>query len=58
MEKRSANGEDFASRISELHEEVKERIQKSSANYKARVDSKRREKNYEVGDLVLTHLRK
>ena len=58
LEKRSEDGEDFADRIRELQEDVKERIQKSNTNYKARVDSKRREKNYEVGDLVLAHLRK
>ena len=58
LEKRSADGEDFAARISELQEEVKARLQKSNASYKARVDSKRREKNYEVGDLVLAHLRR
>ena len=58
LEKRSAYGKDFATRISELQEEVKERLHKSNVNYKARVDSKRREKNYEVGDLVLDYLRK
>ena len=58
MEKRSAYGEYFAARISELHEEFKERLHKSNANYKERVDSKRREKKYEVGDLVLAYLRK
>ena len=58
LEKRSANGEDFAAKISELQEEVKARPQKSNANYKARIDSKRRENNFEIGDLVLAHLRK
>ena len=32
LEKRSADGEDFAARISELQEEVKERLSKSNAN--------------------------
>jgi hypothetical protein len=58
LEKRSANGEDFAVRISELQEEVKERMQKSNAKYKMKVDLKRREKNYELGDLVLAYLKK
>lgn len=58
LEKRSAYGEDFAARIIELWEEVKARLQKSNANYKARIDSKRRENNFEIGDLVLAHLRK
>ncbi len=58
LEKRSVDGEDFAARISELQEEVKEGLQRSNENYKARADSKRRENNYEVGDLVLAHMRK
>lgn len=58
LEKRSADGEDFVARISELQEEVKERLQKSNENYKERADSKRRENNFKVGDLVLFHLRK
>jgi hypothetical protein len=58
VEKRSVDGEYFTARISELQEEVKERLQKSNANYKARDYSKRREKNYEVGDIVLAYIRK
>jgi len=58
LEKRSVDGEDFAARISELQEEVKERLHKSNAKYKMKADLKRREKNYEVGDLVLAYLRK
>ena len=58
LEKRSADGEDFAARISELQEQVMERLQQSNDGYKAREDSRRRAKNYEVGDLVLAYLRK
>ena len=36
---------------------MKARIQQSNTSYKARVDSKRRERNYEVGDLVLAYLK-
>ena len=31
-------------------------LQQSNVGYKAREDSRRREKNYEVGDLVLAYL--
>ena len=58
LEKRTADGEDFAARISELQEEVKERLQKSNTKYKMKADLKRREKNYEVGYLVLDYIRK
>ena len=37
---------------------MKARIQQSNTSYKARVDSKRRERNYEVGDLVLAYLKR
>ena len=58
LEKRSANGEEFATRISELQEQVKARLQQSNTSYKARADSKRRENNYEVGYLVLAYLKR
>ena len=41
-----------------MKEKVKARLQQSNTNYKAREDSKRREKNYEVGDLVLAYLKR
>ena len=41
-----------------LKEEVRERLYKSNAKYKMKADLKRREKNHEVGDLVLAYLRK
>jgi hypothetical protein len=37
---------------------VKERLLKSSQEYKRRADQHRRQLQFEVGDLVLTHLRK
>ena len=58
LEKRSADGEEFATRIRELQEQVKARLQQSNTGYKVREDSRRREKNYEVGDLVLAYLRR
>ena len=58
LEKRSVDGEEFSIRIGELQEQVTTRLQQSNTSYKAREDSKRREKNYEVGDLVLAYLKR
>ena len=58
LEKRSTNGEEFSTRINELQEQVKVRLQQSKTNYKDRAYSKWRENNYEVGDLVLAYLKK
>jgi hypothetical protein len=44
--------------MKELHSQVKERLQNSSQEYKCRVDHHRRQLQFEVGDLVLAHLRK
>jgi hypothetical protein len=42
----------------ELHSRVKDRLQSSSQEYKRRADQHRRQLQFEVGDLVLVHLRK
>jgi hypothetical protein len=42
----------------ELHSQVKERLLNSSQEYKHREDQYRRQLQFEVGDLVLAHLRK
>ena len=56
LEKTSANGEDFAREVSGLHEQVKMKLQDSSQKYKQKVDLKRREVEFTVGDQVLAHL--
>ena len=53
----SVEGEEFASEIKEIHEQVKKQLQNSNI-YKNKADFSRREVNFEVGDLVLAHLRK
>ena len=58
LEKRSANGEEFTTIISELQKKVKARLQHSNTSYKAIADCKRREKNYEVGYFVFTNLKR
>ena len=44
--------------MSDLHEQVKLKLQDSSQKYKQRADSRRREVQFNVGDEVLVHLRK
>jgi hypothetical protein len=44
--------------MKELHSQVKERLQNSSQEYKHRADQNRRQLQFEVGDLILAHLRK
>jgi hypothetical protein len=55
---RSASAEEFAEAMKELQSQVKERLLKSSQEYKCRADQHRRQLQFEVGDLVLAHLRK
>jgi hypothetical protein len=44
--------------MKELHSRVKERLLKSSQEYKRRADQHRKQLQFEVGDLFLAHLRK
>jgi hypothetical protein len=55
---RSVGAEEFAAEMKELHSNIKERLQNSNQKYKHREDQHRRELQFEVGDLVLAHLRK
>jgi hypothetical protein len=54
----SASAEEFAEAMQELHTEVKQRLQKSNQEYKHRADQRKRKLQFEVGDMVLAHLRK
>jgi hypothetical protein len=54
----SARAEEFAEAMKELHEKVKQRLQKSNQEYKRRADQRKRQLQFAVGDLVLVHLRK
>jgi hypothetical protein len=58
QELRSVDGEDFAVSMQELQESVKQRLQESSGKYKQREDMKRRQVDFQVGDLVMAYLRK
>jgi hypothetical protein len=55
---RSASAEEFTEAMKELHSRVKERLQNSSQEYKRRADQHRRRLQFEVGDLILAHLRR
>jgi hypothetical protein len=48
----------FATEMKILHDQVRRQIQDSNQKYNDRVDQKRREVQFEVGDEVLAHLRK
>jgi hypothetical protein len=52
---RSVGEEDFARETQKLHDRVREQIQNNCHKYKSRVDQKRREVQFEVGDEVLAH---
>jgi hypothetical protein len=54
----SSSAEDFGEEMKELHNKIKERLQSSSQDYKHRADQHSRELQFEVGDLILAHLRK
>jgi hypothetical protein len=55
---RSASAKYFAEAMKELHSQVKELLLSSSQEYKNRADQHRRQLQFEVGDLILAHLRK
>jgi hypothetical protein len=44
--------------MKELYSQVKERLQNSIQEYKRRADQHKRQLQFEVGDLILAHLRK
>ena len=58
QEKRSTEGEEFAVSMHELQENIKKRLQESAKKYKKRADLKRREVNFQLGELVMTYLKK
>jgi hypothetical protein len=54
----SASTEEFTEAMRELHSKVKQQLQKSNQECKHRADHHQRQLHFEVGDLVLVHLRK
>jgi hypothetical protein len=55
---KSASAEEFAEAIEELHSRVKQRLLETNQEYKCRADQHHRQLQFEVGDMVLAHLRK
>lgn len=58
MNKRSSQGKYFATTMHDIHKQVKETLEKNLDKYKRKVDLKKRDVQFKVGDLVLAHLRK
>lgn len=58
QETKSAKSEEFVEEVQRLQEDVKDRLQESSGKYEQRVEMKRREKEFHVGDLVMVYLTK
>jgi len=58
QETRSAKAEEFAEQMQRVQEDVKHRLQESKGKYKQRANMKRKEKEFQVGDLVMVCLRK
>jgi hypothetical protein len=54
----STRAEEFAEAMQELHTKVKQRLMKANQEYKRRADQGKRQLQFEVGDMVLAHLRK
>ena len=58
LERKSADGEYFTKVINNLHEQGKLKFQENNQRYKHKEVLERREVQFNVGDLVLAHLRK
>ena len=54
-ERTSVEGEEFDEHIKCLHEEVHAHITKMNQQYKARVDQRRRHKEFQEGHMVMVH---
>ena len=57
QEKRIAQGEGFVVSMHEIQENIKKRLQESVKKYKQRAGLKRREVNFQIGDLVMEYLK-
>lgn len=53
---RSVDGEAFVANMQEIQDRVKKQLQERNKKYKQRLDSKRRQLEFNVGDLVMKHL--
>ncbi|XP_059068530.1 uncharacterized protein LOC131859035 [Cryptomeria japonica] len=58
MDRGSAQGEDFAVAMHDIHKKTRETLKKNVDKYKRKADLKRKDVQFKVGDLVLVHFRK
>ena len=58
LEKRSGHAEEFAQAMVEVHEHVRKTLQQNTLKVKAKVDLKRRNVQFQVGNMVMVHLNK
>jgi hypothetical protein len=57
-EGRSAYVDDFSQSMKEVHEQVKKQLQEATQKLKEKVDERRKDLQFAVGDLVMVHLNK
>jgi hypothetical protein len=55
---KSVGAEEFSTKMQKLHNQIMEYLQNISREYKRRFDQNRREIQFELGDQILSHLRK
>lgn len=58
LDRRSAQVEDFAEVIRDIHQQVKDRLEETLDKCKHTTDRKRRDLQFKVGDMVIIHLKK
>lgn len=58
QEEISGHADDFAQSMREVHEQVKKSLIEATQRLKTKVDERRRDLQFEVGDLVMVHLNK
>ncbi|KAL5787811.1 hypothetical protein ACOSP7_004760 [Xanthoceras sorbifolium] len=52
------NTNHMADKAAQVHSEVKQKLEQSNAKYKSDADKHRRFKSFDIGDLVMVHLRR
>lgn len=55
---RSGYAKEFSQSMKEVHESVRQALKENTSKIKQKVDEKRRNLQFQVGDLVMVHLNK
>jgi len=58
LDKRSGYADSFAEAMKKIHQQVRDTLHQNSQKIKARVDQRRRDVQYQIGDMVMVHLNK